>query len=194
MIAAGWALHVEAAARRARPRRHIATAGVAAAARTAPGRTATGRSCRRHAASMPTERAAPDRRASTRTDRTARRTADPADDPSGSGSAESAARGAVVGPSAWPRPTMPEPASRISSRRVASSRISRHGVLQPWPIDAAVAQGTEPRTPRKVIRMATCVAGRRSARSASATIALPSAHHNASSSACLHPRPSEHGA
>src|SRR5436190_24301564 len=48
---------------------------------------------------------------------------------------------------------MPEPASRMRSRSVASSKISMQGVLQPWPIEAEVAYGTEPRTPKNRTRM-----------------------------------------
>src|SRR4051812_7579688 len=48
---------------------------------------------------------------------------------------------------------MPEPASRIRRRSVASSKTSMQGVLQPWPIDDEVAYGTEPRTPKNRTRM-----------------------------------------
>src|SRR5687768_1516796 len=50
---------------------------------------------------------------------------------------------------------MPEPASRMRRRPLRSSAISIHGVLQPCSIDAAVAQGTEPRTPQNRTRMRT---------------------------------------
>src|SRR6476660_650454 len=52
-----------------------------------------------------------------------------------------------------PRPTMPEPASRMRRRSVASSKTSTPGVLQPWPMDVEVAYGTAPRTPRHRTRM-----------------------------------------
>ena len=48
---------------------------------------------------------------------------------------------------------MPEPASRTRRRLVTSSTISTQGVLQPWPMDADVAYGTEPRTPQNRTRM-----------------------------------------
>ena len=43
---------------------------------------------------------------------------------------------------------MPEPASSASVSPVSSSEISMQGVLQPWPMAAGMAQGTDPRTPQ----------------------------------------------
>src|SRR4051812_5963593 len=43
--------------------------------------------------------------------------------------------------------TMPEPASSTRMPPVRSSKISMHGVLQPWMMPSGTDHGTEPRTP-----------------------------------------------
>src|SRR3954454_11292187 len=49
---------------------------------------------------------------------------------------------------------MPEPASRMRMAPVRWSRISMHGVLQPWMMPSGTDQGTDPRTPRNRTRIA----------------------------------------
>src|SRR5919197_291149 len=56
-------------------------------------------------------------------------------------------------PSARPRPTIPEPASKTTVSPRVSSDASRHGVLHPCPMAAGIAHGTDPRTPQKRTRM-----------------------------------------
>src|SRR4051812_19394778 len=48
---------------------------------------------------------------------------------------------------------MPEPASRIRMPLLVGSKISMHGVLQPWMIPSGTDQGTDPRTPRNLTRI-----------------------------------------